>query len=178
MPLVFLKSCLRSPLEMGAILPSSRYLAQAMAEEVGPAECILEVGAGSGAITRGLLSLNRPIVALERDNHLASQLRHRHPEVEVIAKPLEDCSSLLDRLPARTCVVSSLPFRSLPPAVGDALSDVLSRFLSRAPTRKLVQFSYVPQKPFVACHGLRWRLAAHVLRNVPPAFIWTLTQAR
>lgn len=159
-------------------MPSSRFLAQAMAAEVGDAECILEVGAGSGAITQGLLPLGLPIIALERDVPLARRLQHRHPQVTVVAKPLESCQDLLEGLPSRTCVVSSLPFRSLPPSLGHALSDMLCRFVGESSQRTLVQFSYVPRKPFTAGHGLKWKLAAHVLRNVPPAFIWTLSQAR
>ena len=70
--LAFALAWVRNPRRVGAIAPASRALAQAVAAEVsrvGP-ELLLEIGAGTGAITRALADLGPPpdrFFIIERD---------------------------------------------------------------------------------------------------------------
>src|SRR3954469_4725431 len=71
----FLAAWIRSPLKMGALLPSSRALARAMAAEVDIDKpgMIVELGAGTGVMTHALLQAGVPgsrLVVLERDRKL------------------------------------------------------------------------------------------------------------
>ena len=53
----FLRSWIEKPLHVGAVMPSSRMLARAMAEYVDPNDAapVIELGPGTGAITNGLI---------------------------------------------------------------------------------------------------------------------------
>src|SRR5579871_6735393 len=66
---------IRSPLKVGALLPSSRALARAMAAEIDLSTpgTIIELGAGTGAVTHALLHAGIPadrLVIIERDRKL------------------------------------------------------------------------------------------------------------
>ncbi|MGL4666308.1 MAG: hypothetical protein ACRCWR_00065, partial [Saezia sp.] len=50
-------SMLKNPRLTGSLIPSSRYLAQLMARSAQGAEQIIELGAGTGPITKVLLKL-------------------------------------------------------------------------------------------------------------------------
>ncbi|MGH6882786.1 MAG: hypothetical protein ACREFM_17835, partial [Hypericibacter sp.] len=70
--LTWLKIWIRNPMKLGAIVPSSRELALAMARLVptdrkGP---VVELGGGTGVITRGLIETGiapEDLIVIERD---------------------------------------------------------------------------------------------------------------
>src|SRR5580692_10072834 len=80
---------LQKPLQIAAVAPSSKRLAQVMAEMVdldrpGP---VLELGAGTGGITRGLLQAGCPcerLITLEREPQLAAALQRSFPGIATI----------------------------------------------------------------------------------------------
>lgn len=160
----------------GAVAPSSRQLAQAMARAAQGAAALVELGAGSGPVTRAL-EQHHPgvrLVVVELRKDLALALRRQIPSAEVHAAPAAAVLGALDDLPAATAIVSSLPFRSLPRAVKrDTVHSVLA-FLRAAPGRFMVQFTYYPGPPFGVPPGYRWRKLAFVALNLPPASVWLL----
>ena len=66
---------------VGAILPSSKRLAEAMARAADGCTRLLELGAGTGAITAALRRRHPqvPLVAVELEPALAGHLRQRFP---------------------------------------------------------------------------------------------------
>ena len=113
-------------------------------------------------------------------HHLAyRQLRERFPTVEVRAAAAHVVLREAADLPGQTMLVSSLPFRSLPPRLRLRSSVAIERFLTAQPGRRLVQYSYVPREPFpLRPHSpLRWRRLAAVWGNAPPAWVWELSAA-
>lgn len=178
---LFVRHALRRPATLGAILPSSRHLAQTMARHAGQADLLIELGAGTGAVTRALRERHPgvPLVAVEAQPFLAEHLRHRFPGIDVRAcyadEVLDEMSSS-GEAPAQTIVVSSLPFRSLPAPVRDRTVEAVCRFVVGAPDRQLVQFTYQPRPPFALppLSSLRWRCMSLVWRNAPPAGVWVL----
>lgn len=177
MPLTFVASYLRSPQSIGAVVPSSAHLAQAIAAQVGEADALFEIGAGTGAITAALCKLPIPLAAVEQNQALAAKLRARFPDITVLAQSLEHCESELAALPEATAFVSSLPFKSLPAPVAKHLAHILASVIRQHPKRRLIQFSYFPTPPFPAAHGLHWACVCRVWRNLPPAFVWVLSAA-
>ena len=174
MPVELLFALLRNPASTGAVLPSSRTLANAMANAAVGADAVIELGAGTGPVTDALLRKlpGVPLIAVELQASMARRLQARFPAVDVrqaSAKQVVD--GLIDR-PGRLVLVSSLPFRSLPKDVGAETVDSICRFLAHSVDRKLVQFTYQPRAPFAAPRGLRWHRRAVVWRNTPPAGIW------
>ena len=56
---MFFRQWLRAPLKTASVVPSSPRLGRAMAMAIPPgAEKVVELGAGTGAITRALLRLS------------------------------------------------------------------------------------------------------------------------
>ncbi|MDH5539503.1 MAG: hypothetical protein OEY03_08875 [Rhizobacter sp.] len=160
----------------GAIAPSSRHLARAMARAAHGAAALVELGAGTGPVTRALAQvypeLRLVIVELRKD--LAHSLRQEFQSAEVHAAPAAIVLRSLTDLPDATGIVSSLPFRSLPRALKqDTVSSILE-FLRKGPGRFMVQFTYYPGTPFRAPVGFTWRKVAFVALNLPPAAVWVL----
>jgi phosphatidylethanolamine/phosphatidyl-N-methylethanolamine N-methyltransferase len=174
----FISAAVAQPGTVGAIWPSSRHLADAMARAAAGAHRLIELGAGTGAITAALCEQHPdvPTLAVEMQSELADHLRARFPRIEVRAAAahvvLRD-----QRRPCPTALVSSLPFRSLPMRLRLRSSLAIERFLLAHPARRLVQYTYLPRVPFDLRLGssLRWRRLEAVWRNLPPAWVWELS---
>jgi phosphatidylethanolamine/phosphatidyl-N-methylethanolamine N-methyltransferase len=174
----FIAAAVARPNTIGAILPSSRHLAEAMARAAAGAQRLIELGAGTGAITEALCEQHPdvPTLAVEMQSELADHLRERFPRIEVRAAAAHEVLREMRR-PGCTALVSSLPFRSLPMRLRLRSSLAIERFLLAHPARRLVQYTYLPRVPFDLRLGtsLRWRRLEAVWRNVPPAWIWELS---
>jgi len=175
----FMIAALSRPGTVGAIVPSSRRLADAMARASGGSQQLIELGAGTGAITAALcrIHVNVPIMAVELDPRLAQLLRERFPMIEVRAAAAHEVLSEPQRLPGAAVLVSSLPFRSLPPGLRRRSSVAIEHFLIERPASRLVQFTHLPWEPFpLSCaRSLRWQKLESVWRNMPPASVWELS---
>ena len=185
---LFLKRWLRRPFAMGAVVPSGRFLTEAMAcstlEAIeGRPGCVVELGAGTGVVTHALLAVGiaRDRLALvERDRELAAFLHKRFPGPKILEGDAEHLPDLLRAANISTvaAVVSSLPLLSLPAAIVDGI--VRGTFAALPKGAALVQFTYgltppVPRElrdglDLVAAHGPR------IWRNVPPAVVWTFRE--
>lgn len=176
MPVQLLLSMLRNPASTGALFPSSRGLARAMADAASGAERVVELGAGTGPVTHALIEALPyvPLTAVEIEPALAATLRQRFPDVDVQLAPASQVIDALASSTERIVLVSSLPFRSLPQPARISTVMSLCNFLSHHPERRLVQFTYQPRAPFSVPAGLRWAHVATVWANTPPAGIWEL----
>ncbi|MFN6999980.1 MAG: class I SAM-dependent methyltransferase [Elioraea tepidiphila] len=86
---VFFRRWLANPLEMGSIVPSSPALGRRVAAAVraGPAGAVIELGAGTGAITRAMLEggiAPARLTVIEIVPEMASILRATYPGVTVL----------------------------------------------------------------------------------------------
>jgi phosphatidylethanolamine/phosphatidyl-N-methylethanolamine N-methyltransferase len=182
---LFLKRWLRRPLAMGAVVPSGRLLGEAMAlttlrEIEGRDGHVIELGAGTGQVTKALLEAGIPaerLALVERDPELAIFLRRHFRGPQIIEGDAARLPRLLtthkiDRVAA---VVSGLPLLSLPSEVVKGIVHGVFEALPRGGA--LVQFTYGPAPPVprdlretLQLVGARGR---RIWRNVPPAVVWT-----
>jgi phosphatidylethanolamine/phosphatidyl-N-methylethanolamine N-methyltransferase len=168
---------IKAPALTGAVVPSSQFLANAMADAAEGAAHIVELGAGTGPVTRALAQRypDARLTVVELQPALARQLTRAYPRADVHARPAAEVLDELDAGGLPVVVVSSLPFRCLPaPARAETRSSIL-RFLRRHPGSWLVQFTYQPRAPFDGEHGFAWRRGRTVVANLPPAGVWTLS---
>lgn len=174
---LFLQEAMLRPQQIGAILPSSRSLANAMARWI-PIErglFVLELGPGTGTVTRAILERGLPqdqLVVIEKSTRLAELLRCKFPKLNVITGDAWELDILLkkhvphiDRVGA---IVSSLPLRNFSLKRTLALVHKISSVLSEG--GRLIQYSYHLRSvhPPVT-DGFRligWEI---VWRNFPPA---------
>lgn len=178
----FLMHALGRPALVGAVLPSSRRLAQSMAEAIGRTSCVIELGAGTGAITTALRQRypRQPMLVVEMQPALAERLQGRWDGVEVRCGTAHQVlQHEAARLPHATVVVSSLPLRSLPKPLRADTVRTLCQFVEAHEARRLVQYTYQPRSPFELPAGspLRWQRHQRVWRNLPPADVWVLQRA-
>lgn len=182
--LLFLRDVARSPLQMGAIAPSSRQLAKAMVDhaQIQPGQVIVELGGGSGAFTRELVERHpdNPLLVFELSTGLAASLQERFPTAQVVAGPAE---SLPEVAAARGItrvdrIVSGLPWALWSTRRSAEILDALVPHL--APDGRLVTFHYVHSRALGRVAGMRAlldqrfeqvRLSDIVWANVPPAYV-------
>ena len=175
---LFFRQWLRSPKSMGAVIPSSRALARAVSREIvwRPGQVIVELGAGTGAISQGLIDSGLPpeaLMMIELDRPLYEYLRDRFPAVRVING---DATRLVDILRQQGVgevgtVISGIPMVTMPLAFQRAI--IQQSFAALGPGGCLLQYSYSPVAPIPARKlGVEARLVRFVVRNLPPATVW------
>jgi phosphatidylethanolamine/phosphatidyl-N-methylethanolamine N-methyltransferase len=174
---VFFALWLQKPLRIAATNPSSQRVADAIAAQVdlsrsGP---VLELGAGTGSLTRGLLRAGCPpdrIIAVEREPDLAAILRRNFPRVMVI----EADATRLAKHPAlagvRLCaVVSSLPIIWFSAAQQGAVVRPCLDLLGAG--GRFIQLTNAFSSPLaMRALGLAGTEVARVWMNLPPVQIW------
>ena len=182
----FFAALIRNPKQIGAIVPSGMPLARAMADQVpASAQTVLELGPGTGSITRALLGLGlHPLrlMLVEKEFGMAAGLARRFPSAEVLQG---DATHLARLLRARgiqqvDTVVSSLPLLSMKPIT---VTRILKQaFAALRPGGLFVQYTYSPVSPVSRCLvgrlGLAVGRAAVVFRNIPPATVWVYSTPR
>lgn len=121
-PLAFIKGFLRDPLGVGSVWPSSRFLAQRVVEAgaVDRARVVVELGPGTGAVTRQLLAAlpqEGRLLALEISRDFVDVLQREIPDPRLtlylgpsteIARALAEVG--IERV---DLVVSGIPFSTL-----------------------------------------------------------------
>lgn len=178
--LPFLRHWLRSPETVGSLFPSSSALATEMAKGAELFEHVVELGAGTGPVTKALSTrvTDRNLTVLEPSETLCRRLRAAYPGARVLPCFAHQVPELFDTLPPRTLLVSAIPFRSLPAALSASTIALLLGVLREQPDRVLVQFTYQPRAPFTAPAGFVWQFRKVVWRNAPPAGVWELRWQR
>src|SRR3954454_2342649 len=182
---LFLKRWLRRPFAVGAVVPSGRLLAAAVArrtvaEIAGRDGHVIELGAGTGQVTKALLAAGIPgdrLALGERDPALVAFLRRHFRGPKIIEGDAARLTRLLaaQKVERVAAVVSSLPLLSLPGEVVNGIVHGVFEALPRGAA--LVQFTYGPAPPIPRSLRAKLRLVGargrRIWRNVPPAVIWT-----
>ena len=182
-PLAFWRAWLRSPAGIGAVAPSGRALARAMARATRAVRdsgdgAVVELGAGTGSVTRALLEAGiapSRLIVIEREPALARILSGRFPGLNVLARDARDLPAILAEH-GRThadVVVSSLPLLAMPRPMRSAI--VAAAAAALRPGGRIVQFTYGPASPLgdlAPEAGLCGRRDARAWLNLPPATVW------
>jgi phosphatidylethanolamine/phosphatidyl-N-methylethanolamine N-methyltransferase len=178
------KLWLKEPLKIGAVVPSSRDLAEAMARLVPARRSspVIELGAGTGVVTDALLEAGiaaDDLVVVERDDTLYRLLIDRYPQLKIVQG---DAAALVEALKPigidrASAVVSSLPILSMRKPVQQAIVE--QSFALLEPGAPFIQFTYglfspLPRREF----GLSGQVKDRVFTNLPPASVWLYWRGR
>ncbi|HEV7827355.1 MAG TPA: methyltransferase domain-containing protein [Pseudonocardiaceae bacterium] len=117
----FLAAAVRSPRDVGTLLPSGPELARRLAAVVpgaGHSErpaVVVEIGAGAGAVTAAIAQQADPgavVIAVEKDPELAERLRSRELGVRVVTADAATLPAILAQhgLDRADVIVSVLPW--------------------------------------------------------------------
>jgi phosphatidylethanolamine/phosphatidyl-N-methylethanolamine N-methyltransferase len=148
----FIRSWIEKPLSTGAVMPSSRVLARAMARYVDPRSQgpVIELGPGTGPVTQALVRQGVDpgrLILVEFNPDFCRLLRTRYPAATVVQGDAYRLRSLLESYvdePA-AAVVSGLPLVTKPLRTRVRLiSDAMTLLATGAP---FVQFTYAMLPP-------------------------------
>jgi phosphatidylethanolamine/phosphatidyl-N-methylethanolamine N-methyltransferase len=172
---LFLGKFLRHGTSIASLCPTSWWLARSMVESLPleRARCILELGAGTGPVTRWL-EMNLPsdcrLISLERDPDFCAFLRTHTQRTDVIEADALELETLLRErgITKLDGVISGLPLPSFSAADrAQVLQAVTDRLPDDAPYVQLTEialwYRHLYRQSF---HDVRFHLE---LRNIPPA---------
>jgi phosphatidylethanolamine/phosphatidyl-N-methylethanolamine N-methyltransferase len=173
---------LANPLQMGSVVPSSAALCARIVRQVhrAPDEAVLDLGAGTGVISRALLAGGVPadrLFVVEIAPPMAAHLRRALPGAQVIEG---DARHLAELVPAEWhgrigTVICGIPLVLLPFA---EQRHLIAAMQTVAPGRGFLHFSYCATSPIsLRKHDLAGRREAWTPLNFPPASVWRYTPA-
>ena len=179
--LSFIKQYITKPRSVGAILPSSRYLANKMIQEIDfdYAKCIVEYGPGTGVFTEKLVK-NRTkdtlILLFEYNYEFYKGLKEKYKN-EQNMYIINDSAEYMDKylndynIPRVDYIVSGLPFASLPQCVSSAILGKTRKYLNK--NGKFITFQYtLLKKSFIKQYFSDICIKREV-RNIPPAYVFS-----
>ncbi len=181
-----LRAFLRSPLRVGTVVPSSRFLERRIVElgAVGDATLIVELGPGTGSTTRAILGAmprHARLLCIEIDPQLHGLLR-RIEDRRLIAH-LGSAEQLreilaLHRLPAPDVVISGIPFSTMERTVARRILDTIQAVLPHG--GHFVAYQIRNRVTQLCSPGLELTRVELELLNVPPhrVFQWEKNGAR
>jgi len=183
----FFAGFLRRPWTVGAVAPSSGRLARAIVRRLPlrQADTVVELGAGTGAITRQILAHLRPdtaFITLELDARHVARLRRRHPGLQIQRASAEHLGAVLARCGRRTadCIVSGLPWGNMSRRAQQRIMREILAALR--PGGRFCGFGYVHASWYPSSRAFRRMLEQNfrrvafspiIWRNLPPAFVYS-----
>jgi len=181
-PMPMLRSWSRDPLAVGLPIASSYWTSRRLAEAtlaaaVSKAGAVLELGAGTGAVTQALIEAGcaaDKIVIVEQDEELCRQLGRRFPRLLVVHGDALDLGNSLNGLrpPSVRVVLSGLPMRAVPR--GAAAACYLDALQLMPSGGAIIQYTYGLRPPVDpdAAPCLQAEFIGREWRNFPPMGIW------
>ena len=180
----FLGTVVKEPWSVGALAPSSRRLADHMAADIAAGARVIELGAGTGSLTRAILAAGvepSDLLVIERNEAFSEMLRKRFPGISVITGDALGLHRHAGALPGPAdFVVSGLPLLLFTP--GRKLRLLRQVFSVLTEEGAFHQFTYGARCPVERAVLRRLGLEATLLRftpmNLPPAFVYRLQRHR
>lgn len=178
--LAFLKEAIMDFRKTGSFIPSSSFLAKKLVASIRPKPgmCVIELGAGTGPVTKyllGILPKNSRLIAIEINPSLAKKLAEsiNDPRLEIISG---DASKLQEYLKKRSIekidyIVSSIPFGSLPKKTRLTIYNEIKNCLKPSGTYMQFQYFLTNLSEIKKCFIMSD--ISFEARNFPPAFIYT-----
>jgi phosphatidylethanolamine/phosphatidyl-N-methylethanolamine N-methyltransferase len=177
----FLYSWARAPRMVGAVIPSSKALSRALANQIDLERegIIIELGAGTGTVTGAIKSrmqADSKILVVERDAHLYSILRNKFPHIRVVHDDAQHLTKILQKhhIERVNSVVCCLPLLTLPTAIRDNILAQIVQVVGAG--GRIIQFTYGVKSPIpkylLEKYNLRAEACQIIIGNVPPARVW------
>ena len=174
----FFKGWIDGPKTVGAIIPTSPITARRMASviDLRSGLPVLELGPGTGAVTKAILARGVPpeqLVSIEYSPDFFEGLVANYPGVHFIHGDAFDLEETLSGtgIGRFDSVISAIPLLNFPM---EQRIRLVERLLDKLPAgRPVVQISYGAVSPVPAKRSsfdvkpLDW-----VVRNIPPARLW------
>lgn len=176
---LFTGEAIRKFKQIGSLLPSSRYLAHRMTKSITPSKkmVVLELGAGTGAITEVILKKLSPdsiLIAFEENHGLADFLRKKFRDTRLTivtenATSLKKYCAFL-RIDHVDCIISGVPMGNMNRKDQLVLLQAAKEIL--ADDGIYLQFQYLLASMHIIKEVFpKTKVAFYEVRNFPPAFV-------
>ncbi|WP_028034213.1 phospholipid N-methyltransferase PmtA [Chelativorans sp. J32] len=178
----FFRGWIDKPKAVGSIVPTSSITARRMASVARPErnDLVLELGPGTGVITRAILDRGiKPenLVSVEYSLDFVEKLREDFPGVNIVHGDAFDLDTVLAPWKGRVfdSVISAIPLLNFP--VPKRI-ELVERLLDLLPSgRPVVQITYGALSPVPVGRGTySVERFDFVIRNIPPAHLWIYTR--
>ncbi len=165
---------------VGAMSPSSKYLANVMLKSIDFSKCktLVELGPGNGVFTEKILERMLPdakLLAFELNEGFYRDLQHKIKDDRLIL--VNDSAELIGTylkkhgLDKADVVISSLPLANFPSSLR---SSVLNEsYENLTPVGKYIQFQYSLQSKKYIKKIFKQVDIKFTLANFPPAFVYS-----
>jgi phosphatidylethanolamine/phosphatidyl-N-methylethanolamine N-methyltransferase len=171
---VFLQGFLKRPLQVGSIIPSSRFLERRIIDlaEVRSAQTIVELGAGVGNTARAILDAmpeSATFLSIEINPAFCTLVRRiRDERLIVHCGSAEELRTVISQyqLPAPDAVVSGIPFSTMPRTAGSRILEAIWSVL--APRGRFVAYQVSSQVATLSRPILGPPRVEVELFNIPP----------
>jgi phospholipid N-methyltransferase len=179
--LVFIQEFLKHPLQIGSIIPSSRFLERRIVEaaKADAADVIIELGPGAGGITRAMLQAMQPharLLSIEINPNFNSLMRtiedNRLTAHLGSARDLKKIFSIYDLDPPNS-IVSGIPFSTMSRSAGSQIIEAVVTLLP--PNGRFVAYQVNNQVATLCRPFMGPEQTSLELFNIPPMriFQWT-----
>lgn len=177
---LFFKEFLKHPLQIGSIVPSSRFLERRIMEGAGiaSAKTVVELGGGTGGTTRAILRAmpeNATLLSIEINPHF-HRLVGGIEDPRLIAHmgsacDLEDILAMYG-LESPDVIISGIPFSTMSLELGNRVLETVSNSL--APHGRFVAYQVRGRVAALSRPFLGQEQSAMEFRNFPPmrVFHW------
>lgn len=183
----FFQAFLKNPTSVGSIAPSSPELARAMVKgiEPEPENVVLELGVGTGAITKQLRNAganSENYLGIEIDPSLVRSLRGSFHELNIVTGDATSLAEIHRRsgLGRVGYIVCCLPFVSLPNEVGGKILGEVEKLMTEGCMFRMYQYAHgyyspsaIKLRDFMRKRYGRSRRSPLIVKNIPPAYTLT-----
>lgn len=179
--LLFARQFLSTPRTVGAIAPSSRFLARKMVNQIDftSARCIVEIGPGTGVFTELLIkrrSEHCQVILIETNEEFVRQLNDRYGHLDNV-QIIHDSGEKINLYKMKygiehiDYIVSGIPFSSLPAQVSTNILATVNKALTADGRFILFQYSLMKIKTITAWFDITF--IERSWANLPPAYVFT-----
>ncbi len=175
----FLKAFLKNPRQVGALNQTSPFVAKEISKSIDfeKARCIVELGAGTGNITKKIVKKMHPkcvLFCFEINPDLAAEIgkKIQDPRVKIIPESADNLGKYLEESNIDTAdyIISTIPLATLPYRELKGLLSLSFQYLAAGGKFIQIQYSLFSRKHLKMLYseiGINF-----VLLNFPPAFIY------
>jgi len=175
----FIKEFIKNPKFIGAVAPSSEYLAEKMIEDINFKECncIIEYGPGTGVFTEKLIARkkeNTILLVIENNKEFYESLFSMYgykENVKIINDGAENIKEYLKEYNIKQVdyIVSGLPFTVLPVSISNAILKNTKEILNNKGEFITFQYSLL-KKNFFEKYFNSVKVKKAII-NLPPAYV-------
>lgn len=176
----FIKEFIKSPKYIGAISPSSKFLANKMIKniEFEKCNCIIEYGAGTGVFTKEIILRKKEstiFLVFEKNKKFADIIKNKYllkKNVKIINDGVENIQKYLNdyNITKVNYIISGLPFASLPKTLADNILEQTQKILTKS-EGIFITFQYTLIKMSVFNQYFKSIENDREYLNIPPAYV-------